>query len=508
MTDDTTTAVVDIDTIAIEDGHNPRSNFDKDALAELEASIRKQGLVTALTVRDDGDGGYLVVAGERRLLAARSAGVTRVPVLVRPGADALAAAIAENLIRRDLDVIEEAEALTRLAKAENLTTHKAIGARVGKSANWVSERLRLLKLPAGVQRHIAAGHVPIAAERDLREVAKVSPRIAECMCEYVVRKEIDGRDMLNRFGDILVSTASESFDPAPTMIELDWSMPLSDLVEPGEKRDELIVRVQKALDPSYGDSPQDGDDPWVDLDEADVDAARAAGCLLEHTTESQWSDNTRQFITDREFLTDLAERVVERIERECAEAPQTVASEPTRPDSPSDGANDPERERRAQAREDAKAARPANLTLGGKLIRRRGGKMRASQALKRAKAIAALLLHDNQDMPADGLRLVLPQLQEVTVRKLKTRNETREDVEYADSETALTYLKGAIERAKSANEVLELLAEALVAAHLADERELPQYKRVRWSNYATRDAIELLAADVKAVAPAESKARD
>jgi hypothetical protein len=111
------------------------------------------------------------------------------------------------------------------------------------------------------------------------------------------------------------------------------------------------------------------------------------------------------------------------------------------------------------------------------------------------------VLHDNQDMPADGLRLVLPQLQEVTVRKLKTRNETREDVEYADSQRALDYLKGAIERAKSANEVLELLGEALVAAYLADERELPQYKRVKWSNYAMREAVDLLSADIKAVSP-------
>lgn len=507
MTDDST-ATVDIDKIAVEDGHNPRSHFDDAALAELEASIRKQGLVTALTVREDGDGGYIVVAGERRLRAARDAGLTRVPVLIRAGDDALAASIAENLIRHDLDVIEEAEALTRLAKAENLTTHKVIAARVGKSAGWVSERLRLLQLPAGVQRHIATGQVPVAAERELRHVAKVSPRVAECVCEYVVREEIDGRDLLDRFGDILVSTASASFDPAPTMIELDWSMPLSELIEAGEKRDELIVRVQKALDPSYGDSPRDGDDPWVEIEEADVDAARVAGCLLEHTTESQWGDDTRQFVTDREFLADLTERIVERFERECAEATDAQATEPARSDSSSSGGKDPDSERRAKAREAAKAARPANLALGTKLIRRRGGKVRSSQALTRAKAIAAILLHDNPDMPADGLRLVLPQLQEVTVRKLKTRNETREDVDYADAQRALDYLKGAIERAKSANEVLELLAEALVAADLADDRELPQYKRVNWSTYAMREAIDLLAADIKAVSPDDAAAQD
>jgi ParB/RepB/Spo0J family partition protein len=497
---DTTTAVVDIDKVAVEDGHNPRSSLDAAALAELEASIRKQGVVTALTVREDGNGGYIVVAGERRLLAAKSAGLTRVPVLIRPGDDVLAAAIAENLVRCDLDVIEEAEALTRLAKAEKLDSHKAVAARVGKSAGWVSERLRLLKLPVGVQRHIAAGQVPVAVERDLRKVAKVSPRAAECVCEYVAREEIEPRDMLDHFGDILAMTAKAEFDPPPTMVEIRWSMRVSELVAPGEKREALILRAQQTKDP-YSYPQVDNEDPIVEVAEEDIDAARAAGCLIEHTQTGEWSDVTRNFVTDSEFLTDLAERMVDRAER------QTDDGEDAGPEANAQD-DEAERERRAKARDDAKAARPANLALGDKLIRRRGGKVRSAQALSRAKAIAAILLHDNQDMPADGLRLVLPQLQQVTVRRLKTRNETREDVEYADSATALSYLKGAIERARSANEVLELLAEALVAAHLADERELPQYKRVRWDKYAMDEAIALLAADVKAVAPAEDEARD
>jgi ParB family chromosome partitioning protein len=168
---ETSTAMLDVEKIAIEDGFNPRSGFDERELAELVASVREQGILTALTVRSDGNGGYVLIAGARRLEAAKQVGLGQVPAVVRSADGALAAAIAENLIRADLDPIEEARALQRLAEAEKLATHKQIAARVGKSAVYVSERLRLLALPEGCHGQIAAGAVPVAAERELRKVA-------------------------------------------------------------------------------------------------------------------------------------------------------------------------------------------------------------------------------------------------------------------------------------------------------------------------------------------------
>src|SRR4029077_1104605 len=111
----------EIDRIRVEDGFNPRTDFDQDSLSELGASIRQTGLVTALTVRPNGEG-YVLIAGQRRLIAAKRAGLKAVPVLVREGSDALAVAVAETLIRADLDPIEEANALARLAEAEKLAT--------------------------------------------------------------------------------------------------------------------------------------------------------------------------------------------------------------------------------------------------------------------------------------------------------------------------------------------------------------------------------------------------
>lgn len=147
--------------------------------------------------------------------------------MIRTAEGALAAAIAENLIRTDLDPIEEARALRRLAEAERLTTHKQIAARVNKSPARVSERLRLLSLPDGCHERIAAGAVPVAAERDLRKVAKVSPAVAEGVCELAARGEVEERDLVDRFGEVLCALAEASF--APTMIGASGS-PLSELV--------------------------------------------------------------------------------------------------------------------------------------------------------------------------------------------------------------------------------------------------------------------------------------
>lgn len=151
-----TTAVLDIEKIEVEDGLNPRTRFDEASLAELEASIRQDGLVTALTVVPAQGDRYTVIAGERRLIAAKRAGLKQAPAVIRPVKGSRAATLVENLIREDLDPIDAAQGLADLAEAENLTTHQQIADRIGKkkSASWVSQHLRLLNLPEAVQTYI------------------------------------------------------------------------------------------------------------------------------------------------------------------------------------------------------------------------------------------------------------------------------------------------------------------------------------------------------------------
>lgn len=137
----------------------PRGHFDEVSLEELAASIREMGVLSPLLVRKRPEGGgYQLVAGERRFRAAQRAELKRVPVLVRELTDreALEIALVENLQRRDLNVIEEAEGYQRLADEFGLT-QETIAKRVGKGRATVANALRLLSLAAPVRDRVADG---------------------------------------------------------------------------------------------------------------------------------------------------------------------------------------------------------------------------------------------------------------------------------------------------------------------------------------------------------------
>lgn len=135
----------------------PREVFDETELAELAASIREVGILQPLVVRT-GEDGFELVAGERRLRAARIAGLHRVPVIVRQTGDAelLREALIENIHRAELNPLEEAAAYSQLLEDFGVT-HEELAERVGKSRSTVTNSLRLLRLPAPVQRRVAAG---------------------------------------------------------------------------------------------------------------------------------------------------------------------------------------------------------------------------------------------------------------------------------------------------------------------------------------------------------------
>ena len=154
---------IDINSI---DGNpfQPRTRFDNDTLEELAASIRQVGIVVPLTVRETGNGRYQLIAGERRLRAARMAGLTHVPAYVRTADDTamLEMALVENIQREDLDAIEVAITYQRLIEECNLTQEK-LSDRVGKQRSTVANYLRLLRLPAEIQlgirnRNLTMGH--------------------------------------------------------------------------------------------------------------------------------------------------------------------------------------------------------------------------------------------------------------------------------------------------------------------------------------------------------------
>ena len=130
----------------------PRTTFDAQSLEELAASIRKLGVIQPLTVREAANGRYQLIAGERRLRAAKLAGLTHVPAYIRTADDQamLELALVENIQREDLDAIEVAICFQRLTEECKLTQEE-LSERVGKQRSTVANYLRLLKLPAEIQ---------------------------------------------------------------------------------------------------------------------------------------------------------------------------------------------------------------------------------------------------------------------------------------------------------------------------------------------------------------------
>jgi ParB family chromosome partitioning protein len=136
----------------------PRTRFDEEAMTSLASSIREVGVLQPILVREIGEDEYELIAGERRWRAARRAGLQTMPVLVQSATDvhSLEQALVENLHREDLNPLEEAGAFQQLVD-EFGYTHEQVAARVGKSRTVVTNTLRLLQLPAGVQRALADG---------------------------------------------------------------------------------------------------------------------------------------------------------------------------------------------------------------------------------------------------------------------------------------------------------------------------------------------------------------
>lgn len=139
--------------------YQPRKHFDPAALDELADSIRQYGILQPLTVRKR-EGGYEIIAGERRLQAALRAGLTEVPVVVRECSDEemLELALVENLQREDLNAMEAAHSYQRLLEEFGLSQTE-VAERVGKSRSAVTNTLRLLALPEPMQQAIAAGSI-------------------------------------------------------------------------------------------------------------------------------------------------------------------------------------------------------------------------------------------------------------------------------------------------------------------------------------------------------------
>jgi ParB family chromosome partitioning protein len=174
---------VDINAIA-PNSKQPRTVFDEEALAELAASIKEVGVLQPPVVRDLGSGRYELIMGERRLRATKLAGLKTIPVIIRQSKDneMLREALLENIHRSQLNPLEEGAAYQNLLNDFGYT-HDELAIKIGKSRPAITNTLRLLNLPASVQRKVAAGILSAGHARALlaltdgAEIEKLANRI-------------------------------------------------------------------------------------------------------------------------------------------------------------------------------------------------------------------------------------------------------------------------------------------------------------------------------------------
>ena len=170
----------------------PRREFDEAALEELRESIVRHGILQPLSVRDIGGGKYELIAGERRLRAARLAGLATVPVVFRTASDAELAemALIENIQREDLNPIEEARAYERLLTEFRLSQEE-LARRVARSRSAIANSVRLLRLADEVQAFVANGVLTMGQVRPLLTLG--SAALQREAAEYIQEHELSAR---------------------------------------------------------------------------------------------------------------------------------------------------------------------------------------------------------------------------------------------------------------------------------------------------------------------------
>src|SRR5919202_1438523 len=184
----------------------PRTHFDETRLEELAQSIRSNGIVQPLLVRRRG-GRYQLVAGERRWRAAQRAGLQRVPAVVReiPDDKLLELALVENIQRKELNAIEEAHAYKRLIETLGLT-QEVVAQRVGRDRTFITNYLRLLRLPEDIQQLVEEKKISMGHARALLGVD--DPEIQRKIAHNIVRHGLSVREA-ERTVKHMVERASE-----------------------------------------------------------------------------------------------------------------------------------------------------------------------------------------------------------------------------------------------------------------------------------------------------------
>lgn len=203
--------------------YQPRQSFDQSKLDELARSIVEKGLIQPIIIREKEEEGYELIAGERRLRAAKQAGFHTIPAIVMSVSspeEMMELSLIENIQRDDLNPIHEAKAYLRLIEECHLTQEE-VATRVGKNRATVANTLRLLKLPEEVQNHLLADDLSMGHARALLGLENRAEQTE--LCKQIVRKGLSVRKVeelvKNRFKDVRESPRTDRKSPDLLAVE-------------------------------------------------------------------------------------------------------------------------------------------------------------------------------------------------------------------------------------------------------------------------------------------------
>lgn len=487
MTDGTLT-VLDPKEIGVEDGHNPRDEVGD--LDGLIASIKTDGLLQPILVRerssqsiaDDSESPrYLVIAGHRRLAAAKKIGLAEIPALVRDlNGSGLRAAIAENVQRANLTAIEEAKAYKRLV--DSGLTEKGVAETVGVPPAFVKERLGLLDLPEVAQTAMHEGSLHLFAAPTLTKIAAASPALAADFADWIITNDESTRALADNpaqvFNAYLSTRDDQERGDGPFCIAVSWSEVTS------------TALLNAGADTGTEEEPNPA---WVKLVEQEQETAALAGnyfrgiTMSDHakkkakayggtfTLKGSWGGETT-FFADEAFMVDwltgaLKKRASEAKKDLKTHAPKGEAGEPLTVDQIQAAQKEQRAEERAKAQAEAKAARSANLELGAKLATKLDHPKLTTDV---AKLLAGVLLRRVEHFGA-AVRLTDATLQQVET--IGEGEKARTKVTYLEPYEAESVIWDRIAKAKNPETVLGIVLQVLTAVRFADEKELPQSKR-------------------------------
>jgi ParB/RepB/Spo0J family partition protein len=501
---------------------NPRSEFDDERMAELIESVKQHGIITPLTLSRDGEGRYAIIAGERRYRAAKAAKLREVPAQVREiDGEALTLAVAENVIRADLSPLEEARAYRRLVDEHGDAAK--VAKLVGKSERLVGERIDLLRLPDETQELLAARRLPLACAPALIEIAAREPLLADLTAAWLADRPHAAAGFPSEPGEVVddVLAAEWLDDEGKQLHPVAYSVggyygPITP--RGGGRADAVAALLAKlgahaeAVEAAFRELPQIRHAAEYDwqareqeerrqrdcfaLSDADADAARAFGCLLELGSADGRGDH--RYVTDPEWL---ADRLVQKVAAHVTAEEELTQRGRQASQRAATGNEDEEKQARREQRErdyEARASgRARNLDLGAALAR-----WEPKLDTAAVKLLGSLVLLHYGKAAAWAHRLCVEQPSTTNKQgKVSVRYPRGGQAEKELHEAAMA----ALARARTPEAALAVVLRLLMAQRLADTAGLPNADRQGIYEPQELTGSAVLAKLAKRVAPPSVK---